>query len=305
MPHFVRTQGLAGAAVGVLPAWLVGVLVMLRLGAPTTMPVMNAAAVVLGMLVVVLAGPSLGQQLHAHAGRLGVVIVLLLALPFSFEPLSGVHRWITVGPVRLHSSSIVAPLALLCLVGLLRSQRFVAAVLLLASIELVHIGQPDAGQATAISAGAIVAMLRARLPPHRLLLGVAIATGGALMAWSRPDPLEPVALVEDMLWQAFALGLPFGIAGVVGLAALPAAALLQLRTRPSRCWTDASFVLAAYFAATVLVTFIGHFPTPVLGHGASPIIGAILGLALVWGASREEVTPARRHGQGGGSSPSQ
>lgn len=112
---------------GVLPAWLVGVLVMRGFGAPTTMPLMNTAAVVLGMLVLVLAGPSLGRQLHAHAGRLGVVVVLLLALPFAFEPMSGVHRWVTVGPVRLHPSSILAPLALLCLVGLLRDHRVVEA----------------------------------------------------------------------------------------------------------------------------------------------------------------------------------
>lgn len=279
---------------GVLPAWLVGVLVMLGFGAPITMPLMNASAVVLGVLVSMLAGPSLSRQLHAHAGRLGVVVLLLLILPFAFEPMSGVHRWAIAGPVRLHPSSILAPLALLCLVGLLRDHRAVEAVLLFAAIELVHIGQPDAGQATAIAAGATVAMLRARLPRHHLLLGVAIAVGGALMAWSRPDPLEPVAWVEDMPSRAFELGVVFGIAGVVGLAALPAAALFQLRMRPSPDGADASFVLAAYFAATVMVTFIGHFPTPVLGHGASPIIGAVLGLGLLWGASsrREVASPA-------------
>jgi hypothetical protein len=32
-----------------------------------------------------------------------------------------------------------------------------------------------------------------------------------------------------------------------------------------------------------MMSFIGHFPTPVLGHGASSIIGAILGLGLLLG----------------------
>lgn len=291
MPHFVRMQGVEGVAMGVLPAWLVGVLVMLGFGAPMTMPLMNTVAVVLGMVVLVLAGSSLSRQLHVHAGWLGVALVVLLALPFLFEPMSGVHRWIDVGPVRLHPSSIVAPLALLCLVSLLRSFRFLDAVILLAALELVHIGQPDAGQATALAAGATVAMLRTRMSRQHLLVGVAVAVGGALIAWSRPDPLEPVALVEDMPSRAFELGLVFGIGGALGLVALPAVALLQLRTRPSLYWADAILVLATYFAAAVVVTFIGHFPTPVLGHGASPIIGVILGLGLLCGTSaRDEPT---------------
>jgi hypothetical protein len=39
--------------------------------------------------------------------------------------------------------------------------------------------------------------------------------------------------------------------------------------------------LAAYLSANIVVVIFGEFPTPVLGFGASPILGAVLGLGLL------------------------
>ncbi|MEM6990414.1 MAG: FtsW/RodA/SpoVE family cell cycle protein, partial [Myxococcota bacterium] len=259
---------------------------------PVTMPAMNTTAIAIGVAVLMIAGPLVARPLRAHGREVGIAVVVLLALTFVSEPTSDVHRWISVGRMRLHPSSMLAPIALLSLRSLLADDRFAEAAIVFVALQVIHIGQPDAGQATAVAAGAIAAMLCTQLPRLHLRTGVGVALGTVLLAWSRPDPLQPVALVEDMPARAFELGIPYGVAAALGLLALPAAALLRRRAQQSSSETVAAVTLAVYFATTIAVTFVGHFPTPVLGFGASPIIGAVVGLGLLHGFGAPRSPPA-------------
>ena len=61
--------------------------------------------------------------------------------------------------------------------------------------------------------------------------------------------------------------------------------------------------LTAYFVALAVVPCVGEFPVPLLGFGASPVIGAFVGLAtlerarrLRWGVPPPALPPPRRDG---------
>lgn len=73
-----------------------------------------------------------------------------------------------------------------------------------------------------------------------------------------------------------------GIVAILALAMLPGAAMAQvLQFRTNRLVRACGASLAAYFAANIVVVAVGEFPTPVLGFGASPILGATMGLGLL------------------------
>jgi hypothetical protein len=281
--RFSRKEALAAAAVGVLPAWGVGVAAMIGHGVALGMPLVNVAAVLVGMAVLLVMGGWIARVLLEHPGGVGAVVVALLVLPFAFESLEGVHRWVMLGPVRLHVSSMVGPIALLCVARLVGGRRSTEAVLLIAALGAAHIAQPDAGQATALGVGVVVIVVRAEESPLVRGVGSIVAVAGVSAAWLRPDPLEAVAWVEDVLPRVFEHGVVGGVVAVLALAALPGAALLGGRGRPCVFGTTAALAVAAYFVATVGVTLMGCFPMPVLGHGASPIVGAIVGIGVLRG----------------------
>lgn len=39
--------------------------------------------------------------------------------------------------------------------------------------------------------------------------------------------------------------------------------------------------LGLYFLMTILVTFVGHFPMPIMGYGISPIIGYLIAITAI------------------------
>jgi len=133
----------------------------------------------------------------------------------------------------------------------------------------------------------LAARVGAQPTPRLTLAPISVASASA--AWLRPDRLQPAAFTETIV--SLAGRLRFGVfaqtLAVASLLALPVSALRIARRPPSHrascASTGAGALLAAYFAATVAVSVggIGTFPTPVLGFGASPILGAILGLGTL------------------------
>ncbi len=261
---------------------------MLKAGSPTAMPVVNIVSLAVGSALVFLVGPSLQRQIRVRPQWLGGALALVMLLPFLADPIDGVRRWVGAGPIRLHASAVVAPLVLLSVSSLLTRRRLLAAFVLVASVQLVHVAQPDAGQATALALAVVVATVRTPLTLVSRAALAFVALAGALASWYRPDPLEPAPLVEGMLFEALELGPAFGVAAAVALVGLPGVALLRHRGNASASDVDAGVVLATYFASTIAVTFLGDFPTPVLGFGASPILGAAVGLGLLWGVDSAE-----------------
>jgi hypothetical protein len=215
---------------------------------------------------------------------LPVVAFLGIAATLLLPGMDGVTRWLPLGPLRLNMSAACAPCLFLGFTASREGVRRGALVLLL-FVQLVHLAQPDAAQASALAAG-VLPLLAGRLLVGRLAggVGAAVLVAIAAVTWTRPDALAPLDHVERLLWLTAARGAPSLLALLLaGLALFAPLALLGRAKRPL------SFALATaftcYLAALVVATFFGHFPVPVVGAGAGPVLGwyAMTGVLLASG----------------------
>ena len=148
--------------------------------------------------------------------------------------------------------------------------------------SLVHFFQPDAGQATAFAFGIVASCLfNKKIVPGYRAASVAIVIVASLLTWGQADPLAPVAHVE----QIMGLMLAYGSIGILGLIAGITLVFLPFILLPLSQQTPVSakslgMAFLAYLFAQFAVTQIGHFPVPILGAGAAPVIGWFLMIVL-------------------------
>lgn len=96
----------------------------------------------------------------------------------------------------------------------------------------------------------------------------------------RPDPLEPVAEVEQIFTMCVAVS-PL-LALIAGLAlAAAAVAPLMFSSAAGHATRDGAVALSAYFVAVSASPFYGWFPVPLVGLGMSFPVGWWLGIALL------------------------
>ncbi len=249
-----------------LPALLLGVWVMAAHGAAASRWGLQLAAAALALALAAFLSRAVRVRVAAAFAFAAVSIALTLALPGQ----EGVHRWISIGPLRLHAASLFLPLVLYAAAHAGRRLSLAVALVTLAALAL----QPDASQATAFG---LAALALDREPPGRAFRAAVVAALVAF-AWSRPDPLRPVDDVEGIVGLAWSMNPLLGLAAGVALL-LPAAAHLMLAPRAaSQSRLPVAFAL--YLPATVLATFAGAFPVPVMGFGVSPILGTWIALGL-------------------------
>jgi len=277
-----RTTSLRIAMIGVAPACIMGVCIMVLHSAPWSMPLTNLAATFLGFITVGFGSSVLVLLGSQRPAATAIMVFICMAATMASSGIDGVHRWLALGPIRLHPAAIGAPLLLFTVVNLWQRQKTWFAISILATSFAIHVAQPDAGQATALAAATMALVAFSDKRYFARLVMVIGSLLGATWAWLRPDPLLPVSMVEDIVPRAFAMSVWLGVGATVALAMLPAAAIWHAR----RAQTNGlgcvyGHALTAYFLANLVVVFIGEFPTPVLGYGASPIWGAILGLGLL------------------------
>jgi len=273
-----------------LPALAVGILVMRASGVSAMAWGQNLAACVLGILLCFI----LARPRPSHRGGAGLLVASVLALGFLvatwLDPgVQGVHRWVRLGPVSLHAGALVLPLVLATLAGLERAGRRRASTLLSVATALVLVLQPDAAQATAFVAGAVILLLPRRPTDGRAWIRLVplLALGG--MSWLRRDPLAPVPHVEGIVGLAAALGTGWGVAAVASLLLLPIPFFAARGSDDGRL----GLAFGTYVAVTILAAGVGHFPVPVLGQGASPIIGYFAAIGLLWRLQRSVARDTR------------
>jgi hypothetical protein len=246
------------------------------------MPLMNVVAVVLGLVAVRFLVPNLARFASKRPFVVAVVAFTLMTATLFDAGLDGVHRWLKLGPIRLHWGAIVTPILLLAIIVAGYRRKTLPVILMVVLGLALYALQPDAGQSTSLAAGVItfVAIQDKQFTTRFVLFVCAVM--GASIAWLRPDPLHGLPMVEDIVAAAFAMHLGLGIGAVLTLGLLPVSALwLVFQSAQSRLRRLYGFTLAAYFLTSILVVFFGEFPTPVLGFGMSPILGAMLGLGLL------------------------
>jgi hypothetical protein len=262
---------LIGLLLAPLPALSIGVLVMSGAGLGASIWLLNVAAALTGGLAVL--GAWVWRRMgipstHPHRWVLPLGLALLGATLLA-SGVEGVHRWLPLGPLQLHVGAVSLP-PILVLLARVRWATSVAVAVLALLILLV---QPDAAQAASFAAGwiVLVAALRGRMVTAGIITVAALAAATLL----RADPLGPVPHVEGIVGLAAAQGLLWASAAVVSIVIVPLALALT-RRRPE-------LALAAYMGSTLLASWLGDYPVPILGFGVSPILGYYLALAFLSG----------------------
>lgn len=278
-----------------LPAAAVGMAIAVSQGVRWTAYLPNLIALVLG------AGIFFGVRRRSH-GRVATwmpsVAALAILATLVVPGVDGVHRWLAIGGLRLNVSTAATPWILLGLAaGGQRARLLGAGAVLVAA--MTHLAQPDAGQATALAVGVLPLALDRRRTPSAIGVPLVLTTTAlAGAAWFVPDPLAPVDHVERIL----ILGSSQGALWVAAMVAAGVALLVPfaLPTRES-ARDPVAGALVGYIAATFIVTVIGHFPVPVFGAGAGPVLGwyALLTVCALACGAPPVVGPEPRGGLSG------
>lgn len=244
-----------------LPA-LGGLAYLYAFGAPTRLIAVNA-----GALALALAWVWIGRIGSAPAPRFGIAVALAVALfvpQLTGPDLGGVTRWIPAGPVALHSGALLLPL----LVVLAASEARWGPLLLAAATAGLAF-QPDAASLLAVGLASAVLAATARSLPFGLVAAAAFA---AALLTLHAGSLEPQLYTEGVLAHVAGHSLPAATALGLLLLAAPIFVLATPTPRPE------TFALAAVMFGLGVAATIAPFPFPLIGYGASPILG--FGLAL-------------------------
>src|SRR5262249_41904377 len=155
----------------------------------------NAAAWVMGALLTAL-------TTRIRPGRLFHTLLPLtavaLAISLFSSGLSGVHRWISTGPLKWNVAFLLLPAATVASAATVRSgSRWIWWVPMAIQLELCL--QPDASQATAFAAALIVTHLRTQSEGRARFAASLLFAFTAMFAWTRVDPLLPITEVEGVI----------------------------------------------------------------------------------------------------------
>jgi cell division protein FtsW (lipid II flippase) len=190
----------------------------------------------------------------------------------------GVHRWLDIGPLHINAAALLVPALIVGLAAIRMTSRIGLVVAF--GVAAILLAQPDASQLMAFAIAASILLLRSGVAPGWKAVGLLAAVVFGIAGWRRPDPIEPVAEVEQIFTMCLAVS-PW-LASMAGLA-LAAAALapLSFSSSASHPARDGALALSAYFVSVSLAPFLGWFPVPLVGLGMSFPVGFWLGMGLL------------------------
>jgi hypothetical protein len=257
--RLIAFAALAGAV-------LSGLLLFHLSAAPLSYVIVNAAALAIAFALIVPGNP-VRSRLVAPVVTICAIAVLLAAAGLGPD-VDGVRRWIAAGPIRLHAGMLVIP----ALVAVLPRQRESVSLIVTGIVAAVAWAQPDFATALALFAGVSIAS------PSLVLRLVTLS--GLLLTALRPDHLPPVPLVETAVQDGWALSPLLGGLLVLSLALAVAVPAIWLTNGNAELQNSRRAVIAA-MTAFALAPVLGAFPQPLIGYGASAILGYGFALAAL------------------------
>lgn len=284
MKGFERARSVGAVVAQAAVTAVIGLVAIRLAGGPTSALIVQAGALAVGALIAV--GLAFNPWRPGPKGA-AVLIGVCLALLFATlgDTGSGVHRWIAVGPVVLQPASIVLPFVVWAL-AVARTNWWAGA--LAGAFALVLAIQPDAASATALLLALIaLAVVRGRVaaPDITALL---MALAATVWSWTRVDPLPAVAHVERIVPEAFAANPVVGVAAGLMLILLPLPFAVRASNGGER---TVAAGLAGLWIGLVVGNLFGNYPAPVVGYGASLVVGWLVSLGLVLSRARPAPAP--------------
>ena len=151
----------------------------------------------------------LGTRIKIQVSEILVIpllLVALLVLPFWFNDLDGVHRWLSLGPVNLYIASIILPLLIIHLwkLSLNNREHYVIGLIFITLIILLF--HPDAGQLTAFACASAIILWKTIRKRMIKILSIILTIAFGIISWVSLDDLAPVPYVEHIIFLVADLG---------------------------------------------------------------------------------------------------
>ncbi|WP_129691519.1 FtsW/RodA/SpoVE family cell cycle protein [Gottfriedia acidiceleris] len=260
-----------------MPAMIIGVLAMIDNQVSPSIYGQNIFIAIVGGIISFLV---LFRDQKSTKKKTNIIVItcilILFLLTFLDKGLHGVHRWIAIGPLRFNIALVLVPLLIIQLANLMKSKPFWVTFGFALFFTVLLLFQPDASQLTAftISISFLLLNLKKSKSVQILLLIVFILL--IVFSWSHLDQLAPVSYVEDILSLVKEMGIGWLVLAVISLFILPMPFFLF----PPTSAKPLSFSLGIYFSISILSSFFGNFPVPIMGYGTSPFIGYLI--AISW-----------------------
>ena len=263
-------------AVGILcavGAVLLGAAYMIAAGAPLRYLVINIAALLIGLVMLVIADRvSFATRRWSSVAALAAAGALLATALFG-EQVDSAARWVRLGPIVVQPSLILLPPMI---VAFARSRDAVSTLAIILAAAGLGV-QPDRAMA-GVLAMAIV-LLAVRQPDRFTLTALAGGVGGLAAALGQADSLPAVPYVDQILYSSFQVHPLAGAAVLAGSLLLVVPAILGWREDEAH--RDVYLALGAVWSAAIIAAALGNYPTPLVGYGGSAIIGYVLCLTIL------------------------
>lgn len=257
------------AALPLLVPVLAGLAYLAAFAAPHSYLLTNVAALGLVLLWIGV-GPALDGLVVRRLAT--VTLLVLLFVPLASGPsLGGMNRWLPLGPLTIHAGMLALPsLAVLAA----RDPDYGAPILLTALLAAFL--QPDAATGFAVTFAAVA--LHDVTKDWKIGVTAVIAFFATLVMAMRGE-LPPQPFVERVFVDLIG---PAPLAAAALFVALMAGFFLMLWTAPAP--RAVRYAMAGALFGFALMAVLSHYPTPLVGYGAAPILG--FGLALGLARSR-------------------
>ena len=254
-------------------AVFLGFVYMAIAGAPLRYLAINAGALAVGLIMLIVAARAGRKGAGWSSGLIAAMSAALLGTALLGHSADGATRWLMIGGLALQPSLILLPVMVMTFA---RSSTVLGTVGMLVAAAALAL-QPDRAMTGMLAAGlATLAMLRA---DRFVATALAASIVGFIVTLMRPDTLPAAPFVDQILYSAFDVHALAGVAVALG------AVLLLLPAILGRIYDAANLeiylVFGALWVAAVAAAALGNYPTPIVGYGGSAIIGYVLSLAAL------------------------
>jgi cell division protein FtsW (lipid II flippase) len=230
----------------------------------------NGCAAVVGLLCLALLSR---YPLSARWIILPGAAILLATALFGVEQ-GEARRWLQFGPLRIQPAFILLPLIVMTYARN-AADRWLSVGIALAILAMAL--QPDRSMAMLLALALPAIWINSGGWHNGLLTGAAVI--GTVAAWLQPEPRDIVPFVENVIGSSFATGWQFGLIAVTGAAAMLAP--MFVRPAPPGPELQGHVLFGVCWAPALVNGTLAPYPTPLIGFGASAIIGYFRSIAAL------------------------